>query len=92
MNCRQALELFDSHLEMRLTPFQRWRLRLHLWICRHCRRYLTSYKMTVRAEKAALQIESYAAINEIPEELVKSIVKLAENRGAVRGPEFGKTD
>jgi hypothetical protein len=37
--CKQVIELSSTHLETTLPRWQRWRLRLHLLICRHCRRY-----------------------------------------------------
>ena len=52
MNCQEVVEALADHVEGALTPLQRWRLRIHLWICQHCRNYVSSYKTTLRAEKA----------------------------------------
>ncbi len=77
MNCREALEHFGQHVDGELTPLERWRLRLHLWICGHCRKYLRSYRTTVEAEKAAFKADDGTSA-EVPEALVKRILSAAD--------------
>ncbi len=79
MNCREALEHFHDHVEGQLSPARRWRLRLHLWLCGQCRKYLRSYKSTIEAEKAAFcdSGNGDAANATIPDELVASILTAA---------------
>ena len=79
MNCREALEHFHDHVDNELSPFQRWRLRLHVWVCGHCRKYLRSYKTTVRAEKAAFREDDAVSATEIPDDLVASIMSAVKN-------------
>ena len=43
-------ELMDGDIDRR----NRWGIRLHLLICRHCRRYAASYRTTVQTERAVL--------------------------------------
>jgi predicted anti-sigma-YlaC factor YlaD len=74
VNCREALELLDDSLDGTLQARAGWRLKLHLWICRHCRHYLDSYKTTVRLEKAAFD-DAGEAEPEVPEELVSEITQ-----------------
>ena len=74
MRCRDVFELLDDHVEGKLPPGAGWRMRLHLWICRHCRRYLSSYRTTIRAEKAAFAEPSSVAPPELPESIVTSIL------------------
>lgn len=74
MNCREALELLDDSLDGTLPARGGWRLKLHLWICRHCRRYLASYKTTVRLERAAFEVASEAE-PKVPDELVAEITE-----------------
>ncbi len=40
LTCKQAVDLTSTSLEAPLPRWQRWQLRLHLLMCRHCRRYL----------------------------------------------------
>ncbi|MFK7961772.1 MAG: zf-HC2 domain-containing protein [Phycisphaerales bacterium] len=37
--CRRASELASDRLDRRLTPSERLSLRVHLFICRYCRRF-----------------------------------------------------
>jgi Putative zinc-finger len=78
VKCREATEIFGDHFEGTLRPLQRWRLRLHLWICHHCRNYLFSYTTTVRAEKAAHREVPESSAAEAPEALVKLIASAAK--------------
>jgi anti-sigma factor RsiW len=77
VNCREALEHFGKHVDGELTPLERWRLRLHLWICGHCRKYLRSYRTTVEAEKAAFKVDDGTSA-EVSEALVKRILSAAD--------------
>ena len=70
------LEHFHDHVERQLGPVQRWSLRLHLWLCSQCRKYLRSYKTTVKAEKAAFR-DAGDAPQTIPDDLVASILSAA---------------
>jgi predicted anti-sigma-YlaC factor YlaD len=72
VNCREALELLDDSLDGTHQARAGWRLKLHLWICRHCRHYLESYKTTLRLERAAFE-EPAEAEPKVPEELVAEI-------------------
>jgi hypothetical protein len=76
VNCREALDHFGEYLDGELTWTQRWRLRVHLWICGQCRKYLRSYRVTIEAERAAFQGDD-AAQALVPDELVKTILSAA---------------
>ena len=39
LSCQEATRLSSDRLDASLTPAQRWPLALHLFICRHCRRF-----------------------------------------------------
>ena len=77
MNCREALELLDECLDggPASVPGSRpgWRLKLHLWCCRNCRRYLSSYQATFRLEQAAFRDPAEDSPT-VPEDLVAEIV------------------
>jgi hypothetical protein len=77
VNCREALEHFGQHVDGELTSLERWRLRFHLWICGHCRKYLRSYRTTVEAERAAFRADDGAS-PEVPDQLVKRILSAAD--------------
>ena len=77
VNCREALDHFGEYLDGELTSTQRWRLRLHLWICGQCRKYLRSYRATVEAERAAFKATTGLS-PWVPDELVKTILSAAD--------------
>lgn len=74
MNCQEALNLLGEHVDGQLGVGDRWRLQLHLWICRLCRRYLSSYRVTVQAAKSARGEEEDIANQQIPDALIASIL------------------
>jgi len=78
VNCREAVEHFGDHVDGNLSAMQRWRLRVHLWICGNCRKYLRSYKTTLRAEKAAYGDASDDLRPVATEELIQSILSTAK--------------
>ncbi len=65
--CSQITELVTEYLEGRLPLGQRLRFQMHLGMCRHCRRYLSQMKTTIRT----LGVLRPASIPEVPEELMR---------------------
>jgi predicted anti-sigma-YlaC factor YlaD len=76
VTCQHALEHFDDYLDDNLGRGSRWRVRLHLWICRNCRRYLSSYRTTI---SLVHKVCGDADDAEVPEALVSAI--LSARRG-----------
>jgi hypothetical protein len=89
VNCREATELLGDHVDGSLPVFQRLRLRVHAWLCKHCRNYVRSYKTTLRAEKAALSHAPGAACDDLPEALARSIIDSARKVGSTGSPQGG---
>ncbi len=46
LKCRDILEHADGYLADELTQWQRVQFRLHLALCRHCRRYVRQLRLT----------------------------------------------
>lgn len=84
MKCQEALELIGDLVDDDLDRQSGVWVRLHLLICRHCRRYLASYRATIRAEKNAFlpldEPDSGEEIEEIPDEQVAAILKAVRAR------------
>jgi hypothetical protein len=74
VKCQNAIELASELVDDDLIRGLRMRLSLHLLICRHCRRYLESYRTTVRAEKAAYRNTDRDFGEEIPDDQVSTIM------------------
>jgi hypothetical protein len=80
VNCREALELMGEYVDGDPGLWNRWRLRLHLWICRICRRYLSSYRATIRIAKSTRDGRADSVDDEIPDSLIASILEATRRR------------
>lgn len=49
LNCQQIPELTSALLDDQLSGYQRWQVKLHLFLCHHCRDYWRALKSTVTA-------------------------------------------
>ncbi len=67
LNCREVVASATDYLNDDLPPLRRLRLRFHLLICRHCRRFLRQIQLTsatvarlTEAETSPADIEQQA--------------------------------
>ena len=74
MTCRDVTDVLDRYLDGELPRRQQLTLKLHLLLCRNCRNYLHSYKLTIRAAKAAMLDLDGPPPADMPEDLVKAIL------------------
>jgi hypothetical protein len=74
VNCQEALERMADLVDGDLSRWDRFRLRLHLGLCRLCRRYLASYRATIRAAKTLSADNSGSAGERIPDDLISTIL------------------
>ncbi|HEX4794318.1 MAG TPA: zf-HC2 domain-containing protein [Humisphaera sp.] len=74
MTCRDVTEFLDRYLDGDLPRRQQLSFRFHLLLCGNCRNYLRSYKMTIRAAKAAMTNSNGPPPAGMPEELVQAIL------------------
>lgn len=79
MSCQDAIDQFDAYADESLGPRARWRVRLHLWCCRNCRRYLSSYRTTLRVEKLAFD-ETHDPAAAAPPEALVAVILAARSR------------
>ena len=80
VSCREALELMGKYVDGELGVWTRWRLRLHVWICRICRRYLSSYRTTIRIAKSTREGVADATDDQVPDRWVGSILEEVRRR------------
>jgi hypothetical protein len=90
MRCQHALELFGGLVDSDLSRRDRVWLRLHLLLCRHCRRYLASYRAAIRLGKAAYRpVEGPEREEEIPDDQIAAILEaVREGHDVARRPHF----
>ena len=51
LKCRDVLEQADAYLANEMTSWQRMGFRVHLTLCRHCRRYIKNLRLTQSISK-----------------------------------------
>ncbi len=74
MNCREVTDFLSDYLDGALPLRQRIAFKLHLLLCRDCRRYLDSFATAVKLTRS-LGVRSAAVDNApIPEALVQAIL------------------
>jgi hypothetical protein len=80
VNCREALELMGEYVDGVPGLWNRRRLQLHIWICGICRRYLSSYRATIRIAKATRDGRVDSVDDQIPDSLIESILEATPER------------
>lgn len=73
LSCREVTDKASDYLDDALPLGQRMALRMHLAMCRHCRRYLRQLRATV----AALGSLDGA---DVAEEVVRTLVERLKNQ------------
>lgn len=81
MTCREVTDFLDQYLDGGLPRPTRLNFRLHLSLCRDCRRYLRSYRQTIRrAREAFVEAPETAGSPTMPETLVRAILAARPGR------------
>ncbi len=78
LNCKQTTEVVSKRLDRELSWLQRFNLKLHLIICKHCRNYAKHLSfLHAFSNKADEQIEKRDQVlsNESKERLQEAIKK-----------------
>jgi predicted anti-sigma-YlaC factor YlaD len=47
LSCKELTEVATDYLEQDLPWGERLRVQLHLWMCRHCRRYVNQLRKVI---------------------------------------------
>lgn len=74
MTCKDIAEFLADYLDRSLPWKQRMRFRLHLLLCRDCRRYLDSYQKTQGVIRTLKDASAPPGEEQVPEELVQAIL------------------
>lgn len=74
MTCREFADFMADYLSGELPAPTRSAFDHHLSLCVNCRRYLTGYEESVKLGKAAFTDDSAPLPDDVPEELVRSIL------------------
>ncbi len=74
MTCREFADFMMDYLSGDLAPDVVAAFERHLAACADCHRYLTQYRATVEAGKAAFSSDDGALPDDVPEELIQAIL------------------
>ena len=75
MSCREFADFIADYLSGDLPVPIREQFDQHLSVCANCVRYLDGYKATIALGKAAFDHGGQSVPTEVPDELVKAILK-----------------
>jgi len=75
MTCREFTEFLSAYFDGQLAEDVRLRFDAHLAACPECAAYLESYATTVKLAKAALRGSDDPVPADVPEDLVKAILR-----------------
>jgi len=74
--CKDLTENADAYLQGELGWFGRAQVRLHLWMCSHCRRYMDQLAATIAALQAMPAAEGPGLAEHVRDELMTSFRSL----------------
>lgn len=74
MTCREFADFMMDYLSDELPTESRAVFEHHLSLCINCRRYLTSYRETVKLGKRAFEEDDASVPSQVPDDLVKAIL------------------
>jgi len=74
VTCREFADFMMEYLSDELSTDSRAAFEYHLSLCTNCRRYLASYRETVKLGKRAFEDVDADVPSQVPEELVKAIL------------------
>ncbi len=80
ITCKEFDDFMVDYLDGELSSAQRNKFELHIRMCKECRQYLDAYKRTIETTKAVHQSEDSVIPNDVPEDLVKAILKARNNQ------------
>ena len=76
LSCKDLVENADAYLEGDLPWWERAQIRVHLWMCSHCRRYVQQLGATIAALRAMPAPDGPPLQDEARDELMTSFRSL----------------
>ncbi len=83
LTCREVIDLLADDLDHSLPVSVELKLKLHLFLCRSCRRFRRTYRKTVGIVHALRGVEDRFDPGILPEELVRRIMMRRQSVGTV---------
>jgi len=76
ISCREFEDFVQAYVDGELSTQQQARFESHILMCRECREYLYAYKRSIEVGQAVCTTENDMLPDDVPEDLIKAIVKL----------------
>jgi hypothetical protein len=80
LTCKHASYLISQSLDRRLTLSERWSLKLHLLMCRYCKRFanqLLQLKLVVRQQIVAVENdESIKLSQSVRKKIAQAVIEI----------------
>ncbi len=86
LTCREVVDLLGEDLDRSLPMSLEVRLKLHLFLCRSCRRFRRTFRTTVGVVHALRVAEDRYDLEALPDELVRRVM-LRRQMAGVSGEE-----
>ena len=74
MTCREFTDFIMDYLSGEIASESRTLFEHHLSLCENCQKYLATYRQSVGLGKRAFDDDSAASPEDVPEDLVKTIL------------------
>lgn len=79
LNCKQTSQLVSQSLDRRLTLQERFAVKVHLWICKYCRRFSRQLMvMRLGLQRMTQSLEDNTTLH-MPSESKARIAKVLES-------------
>ena len=79
ITCKEFEDFILDYLDDELPALQRSRFERHIRLCRECKQYLQAYQRTLEVSRAVFPLADSPVPNDVPEDLIKAILKARKN-------------
>lgn len=79
LNCKQVASLASDYLDKNTNTGMNWKIRMHLMMCSHCRRFFRQLKITNTVTRSVLS-EASEKSEENVDELLRRIKESAKEK------------
>lgn len=75
LNCKQVASLASDYLDKNSSAGLNWKIRIHLMMCSHCRRFYRQLAITHKVTKSVLSEPSTDNVDELLKRIKESAKK-----------------
>lgn len=78
LSCKQASEVISQSLDRKLTTWERFNLKLHLFICKYCRYFsqqLQTLRVAVKANVSSIENDNTIGMSNEAKKRISALVE-----------------